>query len=81
MIEDPRAYGFVCENDACLAILVVYPHPESPGLPDPFQNGVPVGEPMWDDSSPACPSCGEQTQLLTGDPVDHIIVGTKGRYK
>lgn len=80
-IQEPSAYGFMCNNDACLALMVIYPHPESPGLLDPFVQSVPIGDPMWDDSSPGCPNCGESMSLETGDPVSHIVVGTKGLYR
>ena len=79
--DEPRAYGFNCENEECFAIMVVYPHPDSPGLNDPFVTTADMGEPMWEDSSPSCPNCGESMSLTTGDPVSHIIVGAGGLYR
>lgn len=77
MSEEPSAYGFVCENENCLAIMVIYPHPESPGLPDPFANSVPADEPMWERHWPDCPACDERMELETGDPVSHVIKRTE----
>lgn len=81
MKEEPRAYGFTCENGDCLAIMVVYPHPDSPGLCDPFVRSAPVEESIWEDSSPSCPNCSDRMDLMTGDPVSDIIVGAKGLYR
>lgn len=79
LASSPMAYSFICENEECLAIMVVYPHPESPGLLDPFIRSAPAYEPMWEDSSPSCPNCGEAMSLEAGDPVGSIIVGADRR--
>lgn len=81
MSDEPSAYSFTCENEECLAIMCVYPHPESPGLCDPFVRTADMDEAMWEDESPNCPNCGEQMNLEAGDPVSHRIVGTKGLYR
>lgn len=80
MSTEPIAYSFTCENEDCLAVMVVYPHPESPGLCAPFVRSAPLKELMWDDSSPSCPTCGERVSLEAGDPVSQRTVVAKGLY-
>lgn len=81
MSDEPRAYSFTCENEECLAIMVIYPHPDSPGLLDPFEEVTDMSEPDWETDTPDCPHCGGCMDLMAGDPVSHIIVGAKAMYR